>query len=898
MTVQGWGIHTAFMMPLVATKPSIPSLRPNLVRRSRLTERLNEGLHRRSTLIAAPAGFGKTTLVGEWLDGGQRRVAWLSLEEEDGEPLRFLTYLIAALQTVVGHVGDGVLISLQSPQPPPNDALLTMLVNDLAAIPDQFVLVLDDYHVLDAEPVDRAVTFLLEHLPPRMHLVIATREEPRLPLARLRAKDQLTELRATDLRFTLAEVAGFLNETMGLALSTEEIKALDERVEGWIAGLQLVALSLQGQQDAAGFIASFTGGHSFVLDYLVEEVLRRQPAAMQTFLLRCSILERFCGPLCEAVVLDPATPGQATLEYLERANLFIVPLDGERRWYRFHHLFADALRKRLQLGDGASPSEGESAIAELHRRASRWCEEHDLEVDAFRHAVAGQDIERAARLMESKGMPRHFPGVVSLLVAWLASLPSPELDARPSLRVWYASLLVRSGQATGAEEKLQAAEVALCGGEHDAQARNLIGHIASIRATLALPRYDVDTLLVQSRRALAYLLPESLALRATACWTLGVAYVLLGERGEAGRVYAEAIALSQASGDTFITMLATLGMGDIQGFQLQLPLAAESYRRVLHLAGDRPLPVASEAHLGLGRICYELNDLAAAERHGHESLRLARQYDGFIDRFVMGEVLLARLCLARGDVSGAVALLDEADQAARQQHFTERIPEIAAVRVLALLRRGNVAAAAHLAVTYALPLSQTRVSLAEGKLADALEASELWRQQVEAKGLADERLKALALLAMVYQARGDTGDALRVLDEALELAAPGGHIRSFVDEGAAMADLLSAAAARGMLPEYVGRLRTALADEARLHNVEHQPAPRTQGLVEPLSRREQEVLTLIAQGFANSEVAERLVIALDTVKGHNRRIFSKLQVQRRTEAIAKARSLNLLPHDK
>src|SRR5260221_5006843 len=385
-----------------------PGLRPTGVSRPRLLERLNEGLHRNLTLISAPAGFGNTTLVSEWVEGIERPTAWLSLDEGDNDPTRFLTYLVAALQTIAATIGEGVSGVLHSPQPPPTEAILTALLNDMTTIKDHFVLVFDDYHVIDAQPVDHASPLLLDHLPPHMHLVIATREDPPLPLARLRVGGQLTEVRVTDLRFTPSEAAGFLNQGMGLTLSAEDIAALERRTEGWIAGLQLAAISLQGQQDTTSFITSFTGSHHFVMDYLVEEVLGQQSERVQTFLLRTSILERLCGPLCDAVVLDSSASGQATLEYLDHANLFLVPLDNERRWYRYHHLFADILRQRLQQSTDSSPGDEEIDVAELHIHASVWYEDHGLEIEAFHHAVAAHDVERAERLMEGTGIPLHF----------------------------------------------------------------------------------------------------------------------------------------------------------------------------------------------------------------------------------------------------------------------------------------------------------------------------------------------------------------------------------------------------------------------------------------------------------------------------------------------------------
>src|SRR6266567_4845014 len=440
--------------PILATKLYLPRLRPNVVSRPRLLERLNEGLHRNLILISAPAGFGKTTLVSQWLAAGPRLTAWLSLDEGENDPARFLTYLVAALQTIAATLGEGALGVLQSPQPPPPEAILTALLNDLTTIQDQFVLVLDDYHMIAAKAVDQTLTYLVEHLPPQMHLVIATREDPPLPLARLRARGYLTEVRADDLRFTPSEAAAFLNQAMGLNLSAQDIVALERRTEGWIAGLQLAALSMQGHEDAASFIRSFTGSHHFVLDYLLEEVLGQQSERIQHFLLRTSILDRMTGPLCDAVLLDPSASGQETLDYLERANLFIVPLDNERHWYRYHHLFADLLRQRLHQSIASSPADAQSQVNELHSRASQWYEDHGLEIEAFHHAAAAHDVERAERLMEGKGIPLHFRGAVTALLAWLESLPTTVLNARPSLWVRYASLLLVNGQTTGVEEKL------------------------------------------------------------------------------------------------------------------------------------------------------------------------------------------------------------------------------------------------------------------------------------------------------------------------------------------------------------------------------------------------------------------------------------------------------------
>ena len=880
---------------ILATKLYIPPLRPEVVNRPRLLERLNEGLQRKLVLISAAAGFGKTTLLSEWVARCGLSTAWLSLDEGENDPIRFLAYLVAALQTAAVPVGEEVLKALQSPQPPSPESILTALLNDLITTQNQFVVVLDDYHVLEAQAVDKALSFLLEHLPPQMHLVIASREDPALPLARLRARGQMIELRITDLRFTHVEAAAFLNRVMGLNLSAEDIAALERRTEGWIAGLQLAALSLQGQQDIAGFIRSFTGSHHFVLDYLVEEVLGRQPESIQNFLLRTSILDRFCGPLCDAVVLDPSISGQDTLAYLERANLFLVPLDDERRWYRYHHLFAELLRQRLRQQLASSARDVESQVNELHIRASRWFEDQGLDIEAFHHAAAAHDIERAERLIDGKGIPLHFRGAVMAILDWLDSLPESVLNARPSLWMRYASLLLVNGHTTGVEEKLQAAEAALQGAELNDRTRNMIGQIASARAVLALTRYQVETMIAQSRRALEYLHPGNLSGRATANWTLGAAYLFQGDRLAARCACIEAISLSQAARDIFTTILATIGLGLVQEADNQLYQAAETYRRVLQLAGDQPLQIIYEAHLGLARILFEWNELDAAEQYGQQSLYLAQQYEQIIDRFVLCEVFLARLKLARGDVDDAVALLAGAHQSALQKNFVYRIPDVAVAQVLTLLRQGNLTAAAHLAHSHELPVSLARVYLAQGDPSAALAVLESWRQQIEAKGWQDERLKAMVLQALALEAQGDRDQAVQLLLDALVLAEPGGFIRLFVDEGLPMAHLLSQAAAQGRMPDYIAKVLDAFeAEKQQTETEEPLSQSAAQPLLEPLSERELEVLRLIAQGLSNQEISERLFLALDTVKGHNRKTFGKLQVERRTEAVARARELGLL----
>ncbi|MCQ6560541.1 LuxR C-terminal-related transcriptional regulator [Paenibacillus mendelii] len=890
---------------ILSTKLYIPPPRPKAVVRPRLIEHLNEGLNRRLTLVSASAGYGKTTLVSEWLAGCPQSAAWLSLDERDNDPARFLTYLIAALQTIAGHIGEGVLGVLQSPQLPPAESIITPLVNEICDIPDHFVLVLDDYHVIDDRSINHAVSFLIERMPPQMHMVIATREDPELPLARLRVRNQLTEVRAAELRFTLDEAAVFVSQVMGLNLRSEDVALLEARTEGWIAGLQLAALSVQGHQDPAAYIQAFTGSHHSVLDYLIEEVLQLQSASIQTFLLRTSILDRLCGPLCEAVLqgaeehLALLASGQEILEYLERTNLFIVPLDNERRWYRYHHLFADLLRSRLEQSiTTSSNGDAEQAAAEiaaLHIRASIWHEDNGFAIEAFHHAAAAKDIRRAARLIEGEGMPLLFRGAVIPVMTWLASLPDEELNANPSLWVIYASALLMTGCTTVVEPKLQAAEKALQHVEQNDKIQDLIGHIAAIRASLAVSKHQADAIMAESRRALRYLHPNNMPVRTSTTWTLGYAYQLQGDRAAASKAYTEALSHSQRIGHVIVTIMASLGLGMIQETDNQLHTAAETYRSVLTMAGNPPLPAACEAHLGLARICYEWNDLDAALQHGQISIQLARQFEQ-TDRVVAGELFLARLKLALGEASSAYAILAKTQHSANQHNFMNQVPHIAAAQVLVLLHQGNPAAATQLAQKHELPISQARVRLAQGDTSSALAMLHSLREQAEAKGYADERLKVMVLQAVALHAHGDKLAAMQLIVDALTIAESGGFIRIFVDEGIPMYKLLRETADSGRMPSDIGRLLAEFEAEGGRSEVQippHQVEP-AKSLIEPLSSRELEVLRLIAEGLSNRGISERLFIALTTVKGHNQMIFDKLQVKRRTEAVARARQLGLL----
>lgn len=915
---------------ILATKLYIPPLRPDHILRTRLHQRLSDGLHHKLTLISAPAGFGKTTLVSSWVENLQDdtqgdkgdnllneeqatldpnattspQVAWLSLDAGDNDPYRFFAYVVAAIQTVAPAIGQDIVAVLQSPQPPPLESILTALINDIAATARPFILVLDDYHIIDAPPVDRALTYLIEHLPPQVHLLITTREDPSLPLARLRARGHLNELRAADLRFTTDEAADFLGEVTGFALSAEEINALENRTEGWIAGLQMAAISMQGHQDIGGFIDSFTGSHHFIMDYLVEEVIHQQSDDVQAFLLYTSILERFCGSLCDAVLQTDSGSGQKTLWAIAQANLFLVPLDNERRWYRYHHLFADLLQQRLRqhITLATDNKSGAPDIAELHRRASVWFEENALEIEAFQHAVAANDVDHAAFLAEGKGMPLLFRGAVSPILRWLESLPHAALDARPSLWVMYASALIYIGRTSQVEPTLQLAEAALRHVEETDKTRDDTGHIATIRATMAIPRLDVETILTQSQRALTYLHPDNLPVRTATTWVLGFAHQTMGDRIAAKSAYREAMTNSERLGHFIIHIASATGIGNMLEGDIELYSAAELYQKILQLAGRWPAPASSETQLGLARIFYQWNKLDLAKEHAQQSVHLAEQIEGFRTE-VTATLLLARLRLAVGDVDGAKALVGKAEDFVQQEDAAYLLPEMASMQARILLHQGKVREAAKRIAPYDLPFLQAMIWLAQGESVAALTLLSSLHQKAVAKEWRDEQLLSAILLAIGHYTHGEVTTAIPFLKEALTLAEPNGIVRAFVDEGAPMAHLLQEAANLGVESDYVPKLLDAFAredigpatiDAGKAADMTTSTLTPAKLPIEPLSSREIEVLSLVAQGCSNREISEQLVVALDTVKGHNRRIFGKLQVQRRTEAVARARELGII----
>jgi LuxR family maltose regulon positive regulatory protein len=868
---------------LLATKFFAPPRPAQDIARPRLIQRLDAGLARKLTLVCAAAGFGKSTLVSQWAQDCPLPSAWLSLDAQDRDPNRFLAYLVASLERVSQTVGTGLAALLRATPPAAAETVLTLLVNQLAQVPGKLVLVLDDYHLAASTGVNDALAFLLEHMPAQLHLVIASREEPALALGRLRLNGQLAEIRQADLRFGLDEAAAFFQHDSHLHLSAPQVQALEARTEGWISGLKLAALSLHGQQDPAAFIASFTGSHHFIQDYLIEEVLRQQSAAVQTFLLRTAVLDRLCGPLCDALLQDQG--GAHMLQQLDQASLFIVPLDAERRWYRYHHLFADLLRLRLAQTEAAAP---------LHRRASQWYEAQGLELEAFQQATLAQDMAGALRLIAGNGLPLYFRGVTAPVVQWLSSLTPAGLNSQPMLWVVFAWSLLFAGQPAQLEEKLVAAEAALRSAPPDPTCTDTDGQIAILRAWLAVYRNEAEAIYAQASRALQLLSPQNRPARMAAQCALGVAHMFRGERAQASAAFAEVIDAGLSSGNVMFSTVAATALAGIQATEYQLHAAAATYRTAIQMMGDPSQVLGFEAHLGLAKIVYDWNALDEAQalaQRCSELVELAKSPSE-----VGADLLRARLLSARGEDVEAEALLLRAQGPNQAGPLTDRLREAADLRVRLLLRRGEMGAAAALARAHQLPTGLARTLLAQGQGLQALQTIEGHRRSLQSEARTQEAVQALVLEAMVHQAMGRVDQALPLLRTCLAQAQPQGSIRRFVDEGAPMHTLLSQLRHETGTAKYVAKLLAAFGPPAT-------PSPVAVALpaaspshvpLGAFSPRELEILRLIQAGHSNQHIGERLFVSLSTVKWHNQNIFAKLDVQRRTEAVARALQLKLL----
>jgi LuxR family maltose regulon positive regulatory protein len=900
--------------PLLETKLYVPRSRRGLVLRPRLIERLDRGTASRLTLVSAPAGFGKTTLLTEWLaagparPAGERLVAWLSLDRADNDPASFWAYVIAALRTVTSGVGETALALLQAPQP--IETVLTALLNDLGATAGDIVLVLDDYHVIDASAVQDGMAFLLDHLPPSLHVVIASRADPPLPLARWRARGELGETRAAELRFTPDEAASYLNEMMGLQLTAQDVAALEARTEGWIAALQLAALSMQGRDDVAGFIAGFAGDDRYVVDYLVEEVLQRQPDRVQAFLLQTSILGRLSGPLCDAVTGQDG--GKAMLEALDRGNLFLVPLDDRRRWYRYHHLFADVLQARLL-------DEQPGQVPGLHRRASAWYQRNGEQSVAIGHALAAQDFGRAADLVELALTAMSKTRQEATVHGWLEMIPDEVIRVRPVLSTAFAWVLLSAGQLEGVEDRLRDAERWLDastatgpGSEasptemvvvNEEEYRRLPGTIETYRAALALARGEPLDAIRHCRRALDLAPEQEHRWRASASGLMAIAFWGSGDLAAAYSAWAECEAGLRRAGHIADIFGCAIAMADIRLVQGRLGAAMRTYEQALQRASEQDGPVlrgTADMYVGMSEVYRERDDLPAATQQLLRSQELG-EHIGLPQNRYRWRVAMARIRQAEGNLDGALDLLDEAERL----YFGDLFPNVRPVpawKARVWIAQGRLGEALGWAREQGLSVDDelsylrefehitlARVLLARSQGEPVREAIRLLERLLPVAEQGERTghvIEIMVLRALAYQTLRDIPAALAGLERAVTLAEPEGYVRVFADEGPPMASLLRAAAKQGTAGNYVRRLLAAVSETGP-----HSPV--RQALIDPLSERELEVLRLLGTELDGPAIARELMVSLSTVRTHTKHIYAKLAVTNRRAAVRRAAELDL-----
>lgn len=887
--------------PILATKLYIPPSRPKIITRSHLIERLNEGLHHKLTLISAPVGYGKTTLVSDWLSTLNNRAAWLSLDQEDDEPRRFWAYVVAALQTIQPELGLTMLAMLQAPQLPPIENILSDLINQIASLSDKIILVLDDYHLLASSSLHQGTNFLLDHLPVQMHLVIITREDPPLPLPQLRAKGQMVELRIKDLRFTLAESDQFLNHKMGLNLPPEEITVLGQRTEGWVAGLQMAALSLHELDDAAVFIEAFAGDNRYVADYLISEVLDRQPEHIRDFLLKTAIVDRFTPALCNTLIGDESRQSGKIIEQIEALGLFVIPLDHVRQWYRYHQLFADLLRFRLRREDP-------SRFVELNRAASRWYEQHDLIEEAVKYALVSEDYQYVAELIEKSGLVMIGQSRLASLENWIVAIPEEIIQEHPYLSVLLAWVGSLTGQSDLVRQQLAFAEENLPTAKADLYSE-IICQIALLRAYPERSRNNLDASIRHTLEAQDHLPRNNIFLDCTIHLNLGGNYWLKGDFSAAegplkravsfmGRTEVEHPALAAAG---FLAN-AYLQQGQLRLAERLTKGVMKRYRRYAH-------PATAYVYLEQGELLYERNDLEGALEVLSKAIRIGVNADRIVN-LVRAHQLLAQDYQALGEPEQALRLMAQADELFQQPSPRAQVMhqiEYDYYRLRFLLFQQDLRSAQKWAVEYETrrgavtspwsvlnELMYAQVLLGDGQPDRALPILKTCEEATRSYDADGWRLQSLLLQALCYQEIGGIENSLDWLHTPLDLAEPEDYIRTFVDYGAPMQRLLKFAAEHGVAPGYISRLLAAFpADEGEMSSVEPREAAR-QPLVEGLTDQERSILRFMAAGLSHREIASELFLSINTVKWHTTHIYSKLGVHRRAHAVERARELNIL----
>jgi LuxR family maltose regulon positive regulatory protein len=893
------GDDAGVAVPLLRTKLHAPARRQGVVERPRLTERAIGRELPALTLVSAPAGFGKTTLLVEWFADprdANRRTAWLALDARDDDAVVFWSYVVAAVQTVAPDAGADALALLQAAQP--LEAVVSSLLNDLAAVAGEVVVVLDDYHVVASAEIHEAMAFLLDHLPASVHVVLAGRADPPLPLARWRARGQLLEIRAADLRFTADEAVSYCNDSMGLRLTADDVAALDARTEGWIAALQLAALSMQGRDDASGFIASFAGDDRFVLDYLAEEVLDRQPDEVRSFLLDTAILDRFTGALCDAVTGSEG--GRAMLERLDRANLFLVPLDDRRQWYRYHHLFADVLRARLL-------DEQPARLDRLHRRASAWYEAAGEAPEAIDHALAGHDVEQAARLIELAAPAMFQTRQEATARRWLTALPDDLFPDRPVLSMERVGARMVSGETTDVERLLgyiepwldPAVDQSTAIVYDHAELARLPAQVAVYRAALALIAGDIPATIEHAGRALALAGPTDHLRQGSAGALMGLALWTIGDLDAARERYLRAVASLADAGHLSDALGCSIALADIQLAQGRLGDAIGTYEAGLVLAATHGVVRGTgDMHVGLAEAWLERDDLAGAVRHLDASAAVGDP-GGLPQHPYRWRVALARVRRREGDRAAALELLTAAERV-ENTDLSPSVRPVAAMKARAELANGDVAAARRWVASRRLAaddelsyvhefehLTLARVLLAgrDGSNDDAVALLERLLDAAERGGRAATTIEVRVLLAIALDARGRRDDAVEVIEAALATAEPEGYRRMFVDELPGLEPVLRAVTDPGPAADVA---RDVLAS-ARGAEVASSP----QGLVDQLTSRELEVLRLLRGDLSGPEIARELLVSLNTLRTHTRNIYTKLGVTNRREAVRRAAELGL-----